>query len=100
MSGKEAALGQQHPSTLASLESLASLQEAMGKDVKAEPLRRRLLENSENRLGHTHPHTNLARARLATTLEALGRVEEAEALKSCESITVEMCNVTPEVDIG
>merc|ERR1712176_1597797 len=65
-----------------SLESIAELYEAMGRDSSAEPIRRRVLDNHEEVLGLTHPRTMTSRARLITTLERLCHADEVAALKN------------------
>ena len=53
----EAALGAEHPTTLASVNNLAILLGDMGKYEEAEPLYRRALAGQEAALGAEHPDT-------------------------------------------
>ena len=57
LAGREAALGAEHPTTLASVENLANLLSNMGKYEEAEPLFRRALAGNEAALGAEHPDT-------------------------------------------
>ncbi|KAJ1619571.1 hypothetical protein T492DRAFT_915886 [Pavlovales sp. CCMP2436] len=80
LEGRERQLGVNHPSTLTSVNNLASLLQDQGKLVEAELLFRRALEGREEQLGASHPRTLTAVNNLALLLKMQGRLGEAEPL--------------------
>jgi tetratricopeptide (TPR) repeat protein len=74
---REQQLGPQHPDTANSLNNLAGLYRAQGKDEQAEPLLKRALAIREQQLGPEHPHTAIARKSYISLLRAMGREDEA-----------------------
>jgi tetratricopeptide (TPR) repeat protein len=73
-------LGKEHPTTLASLNNLASVLQGQGKYEETEVMYRRALKGRENILGMEHPSTLASVNDIATVLQAQGRYEEAEAM--------------------
>ncbi len=76
----EAALGEEHPSTLASFNNLANLHSLQGRFEAAEPLLARALRIGEQALGKEHPGTLASLNGLAFLYDAQGRFHEAEPL--------------------
>ncbi len=72
--------GEEHPSTLASMNSLAILHEVQGRYDEAEPLVVKALEVRRRVLGEEHPNTLASMGNLATLYENQGRFDEAETL--------------------
>jgi len=56
-SGREKALGKEHPDTLRSVNNLASVLQYQGKYEEAEQMSRRAVEGKEKALGKEHPST-------------------------------------------
>ena len=77
---RESSLGPDHPDTATSLNNLAVLYSAQGRDAEAEPLHLRALEIRESSLGPDHPDTAASLNNLAILYSAQGRDEEAEPL--------------------
>ena len=77
-----AALGEEHPDTLASRGNLAIVLWQLGRLEEAEAELRAVLEICRRVLGEEHPHTLGSRNNLATVLRDLGRQEEAAALEN------------------
>jgi len=77
---RERVLGLEHPSTLTSVNNLASLLESTGRYAEAEPLYQRALLARERVLGLEHPSTLTSVNNLASLLESTGRYAEAEPL--------------------
>jgi tetratricopeptide (TPR) repeat protein len=73
-------LGEQHPSTLASVNNLAILYSRQGRYTEAEPLYQRALTARERVLGAEHPETLDALNGLAELYVNQGRYGEAEPL--------------------
>ena len=69
-----------HPTTIAALNNLANILNALGRSSEAEPLLRRALALSTEVLGEKHPNTITCLSNLASILVALGRSMEAEPL--------------------
>ena len=73
-------LGQEHPSTLTSVASLASTYRNQGRWKEAEELEVQVMETSKRVLGQEHPDTLTSVANLASTYRNQGRWKEAEEL--------------------
>ena len=73
-------LGDDHPDTLASRNSLAMAYRAAGRLDEAVPLYERTLADRVVVLGEGHPDTLTSRNNLATAYEAAGRLDEAVPL--------------------
>jgi tetratricopeptide (TPR) repeat protein len=73
-------LGQEHPSTLASMANLASTYSIQGRWKEAEELGVQVIETSKRVLGQEHPDTLTSMANLASTYQNQGRWKEAEEL--------------------
>lgn len=71
-------LGEEHPDTLASINSMGVLLQDQGKLSEAEPYFRDALEKSRRVLGQEHPSTLSAINNLGTLLKAQGRLDDAE----------------------
>lgn len=71
-------LGEEHPDTLRSLNSLGALLQAMGRLDEAESVCMATLEKCRRALGDDHPGTRSAITNLATVLQARGRHADAE----------------------
>jgi hypothetical protein len=71
-------LGDEHPSTLASMADLASIYWNQGRWKEAEELEVQVLETRKRVLGDEHPDTLRASSNLASTLMSQGRKEEAD----------------------
>jgi tetratricopeptide (TPR) repeat protein len=87
---REGALGEEHPDTLASMDTLAGVLAGHGRLDEAEPLARRALEIRRRVLGPEHPESVEAMDALAQIFMKQERFEEAEplaveALETCES---------------
>ena len=74
-------LGQQNPSTLASMANLASTYRNQGRWKEAEELQVQVMETRKRVLGQEHPDTLTSMANLASTYRDQGRLEEAEHLE-------------------
>jgi tetratricopeptide (TPR) repeat protein len=70
-------LGEDHPSTLASVNNLAVLYEGQGRYGEAEPLYVRALDAGERMLGKDHPQTLATQLNLAAILINLGSDDKA-----------------------
>ncbi|KFZ24249.1 hypothetical protein V502_01272 [Pseudogymnoascus sp. VKM F-4520 (FW-2644)] len=77
---RERELGVNHPYTLTSVISLASVLRSQGKYEEAESMGRRALEGSERELGVNHLHTLTSVTNLASVLRSQGKYEEAESM--------------------
>ncbi len=77
---KRRVLGNQHPSTLVSLNNLAVLLQDQQQLAAAEPLFREAMEIKIRILGLDHPDTAISIDNLAMVLDKLGRRTEAESL--------------------
>jgi serine/threonine protein kinase len=73
-------LGDEHPDTLASVESMGALLNAQGKSDEAEPYFRKNLAIRRRKLGSDHPQTLESLADLGMTLDYEGKLDEAEPL--------------------
>jgi len=73
----ERVLGETHPGTLASRNSLAAAYREAGRLVEAIPLLERTLADCERALGDTHPDTLIFRNNLAAGYRSAGRLDEA-----------------------
>lgn len=80
LTGREAALGEGHRDTLASLNNLASLLQSLGRNEEAEPLCRRALECCRTYLGEAHADTKTALGNLVVLLCSLSKDSEAMKL--------------------
>lgn len=74
-------LGLDHPDTIMSLYNYAKTMGDLGRQAKAEPLKKQALDLSRLVLGPQHPKTVKILSGYAETLDALGRQAEAEPLK-------------------
>jgi tetratricopeptide (TPR) repeat protein len=74
-------LGQEHPSTLASIANLATTYWNQGRWKEAEDLEVQVVEMRKRVLGAEHPETLASIANLATTYRNQGRWKEAEDLE-------------------
>ncbi|KAI8674483.1 hypothetical protein NCS57_00346200 [Fusarium keratoplasticum] len=82
-------LGEEHPSTLASMANLASTFWNQGRWKEAEELEAQELEICSRVLGEEHPDTLASMANLASTFRKQGRWKEAEELQAQE---LEICS--------
>jgi tetratricopeptide (TPR) repeat protein len=73
----ERVLGETHPSTLTSRDSLARAYDAAGRSDQAIPLLERTLADREQVLGETHRDTLASRNNLGLAYHAAGRLDEA-----------------------
>jgi tetratricopeptide (TPR) repeat protein len=73
-------LSAEHPSTLISLNNLASLLHRQGKFKEAEAMHRQTLEGYIKTLGADHPSTLTSMNNLAIVLDRQGKYEEAETM--------------------
>jgi len=80
LEARVAALGEEHPDSLASLNHLADLYYSEGRIDEVEPLDRRVLEIRRRVLGPDHPATLRSANALAATLFSRGRYAEAAEL--------------------
>lgn len=71
-------LGEQHPSTLTSMNNLALVLSEQGQYSEAEALHRQTLELYKRVLGEQHPSTLISINNLASVLRAQGKHEEAD----------------------
>ena len=71
-------LGDEHPSTLISLNNMGFLLEQQGKLAEAEPYYREALESRRRVLGDTHTRTLYSANNMGVLLRLLGRFAEAE----------------------
>ena len=69
---REAALGREHPDTLAAVGTLAGIEERLGKSAEALTLLRRVADGLRTALGGSHPRTIAAQKALADSCERLG----------------------------
>jgi tetratricopeptide (TPR) repeat protein len=76
----EKVLGQEHPDTLSSMNSLAVVLRRQGKYEEAERMHRRALELRERVLGQEHKSTLRSMNNLAVALHSQGKYEEAERM--------------------
>jgi tetratricopeptide (TPR) repeat protein len=77
---REKVLGLEHPSTLTSMNNLASVLDSQGKYEEAETMHRQELELTEKVLGLEHPSTLTSMNNLASVLKSQGEYEEAETM--------------------
>ncbi|MCP4699075.1 MAG: CHAT domain-containing protein [Gammaproteobacteria bacterium] len=77
MKSKQKVLGQEHPDTALSLNTLASLYYSMGAYDKALPLSQQALDINEKVLGREHPYTALTLNSLAVLYDYMGAYEKA-----------------------
>ena len=77
---RERVLGKEHPDTVSTVHSLATLLKTKGDNAGAESLYRRALEARERTRGKDHPDTLNSVYDLAAHLRACGQRVEAEAL--------------------
>jgi serine/threonine protein kinase/Tfp pilus assembly protein PilF len=73
-------LGEEHPDTLISINSMGLLLQAQGKLAEAEPLNREALEKYRRVLGEEHPDTLNSISSMGLLLRAQGKLAEAEPL--------------------
>lgn len=73
-------MGDEHPSTLISINNFGGLLQKQGKLAEAEPLLREGLEGSRRALGDAHRDTLIAINGMSSLLQELGQLEEAERL--------------------
>ncbi|KAH7464012.1 hypothetical protein FOMA001_g17831 [Fusarium oxysporum f. sp. matthiolae] len=73
-------LGEEHPDTLTSMSSLASIYRDQGRWKEAEELEVRVMEARKTVLGEEHPDTLTSMSNLALTYRNQGRWKEAEDL--------------------
>jgi len=74
----ETVLGNEHPSTLTSMNNPASMLSDHGKYEQAEEIHRQALRLSETVLGNEHPDTLMSLNNLAGVLSRQGKYEQAE----------------------
>lgn len=80
LEGRRHAFGLEHPETVESLASLATLHSVARAPERAEPLGRQALELTRKVLGPTHPSVSDRLIDRTLVLNALGRAPEAEPL--------------------
>ncbi|XTI88790.1 kinesin light chain 1, partial [Cenococcum geophilum] len=80
LEGREKALGKEHPSTLTSVNNLASVLGYQGKYEEAEQMNQRALEGREKALRKEHPSTLTSISNLALVLQDQGKYKEAERI--------------------
>ena len=80
LANRQRKLGEEHPLTLTTANSLAALYTAQRRFSEAEPLYHRSLEASEHAFGNGHPVTVATIKGLASLYEAQGRRAEAALL--------------------
>jgi Tetratricopeptide repeat/NB-ARC domain len=73
--------GHEHPSTLTSMNNLASTFQDQGRWKEAEELQIQVIETTKRVLGHEHPHTLSSMNNLSSAFQDQGRWEEAEELQ-------------------
>ena len=83
LEGLKKVLGEEHPNTLDSMNSLAIVLNNQGKYEKAEQMHRQALEGSMKVLDKEHPDTLDRMNSLALVLDGQGKYEEAERIRSC-----------------
>jgi Flp pilus assembly protein TadD len=66
-------LGHDHPSTLNSMNNLASTYKIQGRWDEAEKLNMQVMETRKEKLGHDHPSTLNSMNNLASTYKIQGR---------------------------
>ena len=76
----EKILGKEHPSTLKSMNNLASVLSSQGNYEEAERIHRQALALYETVLGKEHPSTLTSMNNLASVLSSQGKYEEAERI--------------------
>jgi tetratricopeptide (TPR) repeat protein len=81
MKTRKRVLGDEHPDTLSSMDSLALTYSSQGRWKEAEELRVQLMQMMKRVLGDEHPHTLSSIANLASTYSSQGRWKEAEELE-------------------
>ena len=81
LEARETVLGAKHPSTLRSMNSLASTYWNLGRWKEAEELFVQVMETSSKILGTEHSDTLTSMANLASTYQSQGRWKEAEKLE-------------------
>ncbi|KEP46281.1 kinesin light chain, partial [Rhizoctonia solani 123E] len=74
-------LGDEHPSTLTSMNNLALTYSDLGRHDEAEQLQVKVLDTRKRVLGEEHPSTLMSMHNLASTYSHLGRPNEAEQLQ-------------------
>ncbi|KAH8796360.1 hypothetical protein BGZ57DRAFT_998111 [Hyaloscypha finlandica] len=74
-------LGTDHPDTLTSMASLASIYRKQGRWDEAEELGLQVLETRKTKIGADHPDTLISMGNLASTYRNQGRWDEAEELQ-------------------
>ncbi|KAF2818578.1 TPR-like protein [Ophiobolus disseminans] len=74
-------LGDEHPSTLASMNKLALTYSSQGWWKKAEEVEVQVVETTKRVLGNEHPNTLTSMGNLASTYSSQGRWREAEELE-------------------
>jgi Flp pilus assembly protein TadD len=77
---KEKVLGEEHPSTLDSMNNLALVLDSQGKHAEADEMHRQALQLKEKVLGQEHPSTLDSMNNLASVLRSQGKHEEAETI--------------------
>src|SRR5206468_2644730 len=78
---REKVLGEEHPSTLASMNSLAEVLRQQGKYKEAEQMQRQTLNLRKKMLGEEHPSTLDSISNLAIMLRQQGKYKEAEQMQ-------------------
>ncbi|MCL4838940.1 MAG: serine/threonine-protein kinase [Thermoanaerobaculia bacterium] len=71
-------LGEDHPDTLTSIDSLGLLLQDRGQLAEAEPFTREALAKRRRALGEEHPDTLLSLGNMGVLLQAQGQLDEAE----------------------
>jgi len=79
---RERVLGNEHPSTLTSMNNLALVQRDQGKYDEAEQMYREVVEVREKVLGKEHPDTLTSMSYLAAVLIDQSQYEEAEKIQA------------------
>jgi hypothetical protein len=82
----EAALGENHQSTLICVHRLALSLLRQGRPLEAEPLFRRALAGYSEVLGERNPETQLTARNLCFALNHLGRRKEVKAIEAKHSV--------------
>jgi tetratricopeptide (TPR) repeat protein len=77
-------LGQEHPSTLISMNNLAQVLGSQGRYEEAERMHRQALQLIKKVLGQEHPHTLTSMDNLAEVLRSQGKDEEAKRMFHAE----------------
>jgi tetratricopeptide (TPR) repeat protein len=83
-------VGTEHPSTLTSMDNLATVLSEQGKYEQAEKMHRHALRLYEKVLGKEHPDTLMSMNNLATVLNDQGKYEQAEEMHRQELRLCEM----------